>query len=120
MINHVLFVRREPELGKEKEVALGSCASHLAKSLMCASLLLASAAATADNLPVTTQIVDLANKVDGVHPGFRAFHAKGVVVEGSFKASSEAARLSSALLFKGSSIPLTARFSDGSGMPNVP
>jgi catalase len=89
-------------------------------SLMCASLLLASAAAIADDPPVPTQIVDLANKVDGVHPGFRAFHAKGVVVEGSFKASSEAARLSRAALFNGSTIPVTARFSDGSGMPTVP
>jgi catalase len=119
MLNHPLFVRREPEPGKEKEVALGSCAKRLAKSLMCGSFLLVSAAATADNPTVTTQIVDLANKVDGVHPGFRAFHAKGVVVEGSFKASSEAARLSRATLFNGSSIPATVRFSDGSGMPNV-
>jgi hypothetical protein len=68
MINHALFVRREPEPGKEKEVALGSCARRLANSLMCVSLLLASAAATADNPPLPTQIVDLANKVDGVHP----------------------------------------------------
>ena len=82
--------------------------------------LLASAAAIADDPTVPTQIVDLANKVDGVHPGFRAFHAKGVVVEGTFKASAEAARLSSATIFNGSSIPVTARFSDGSGMPGVP
>jgi hypothetical protein len=41
------------------EVA-GSCARRMAMSLMCASLLLASAAATADNAPVPTQIVDLA------------------------------------------------------------
>jgi catalase len=101
------------------EVA-GSCANRLAKSSTCALLLLASAAAIADNLPVPTQIVDLANKVDGVHPGFRAFHAKGVVVEGSFKASAEAAQFSRATLFNGSSIPVTARFSDGSGMPAVP
>jgi catalase len=94
-------------------------ANHLL-SLVCVPLLLASAAATAGDPPVPTQIVDLANKVDGVHPGFRAFHAKGVVVEGSFKASPEAARLSSATLFDGSSIPVTARFSDGSGMPTVP
>src|SRR5216683_1998190 len=100
------------------EVA-GSCASRLAKSLMCVSLLLASAAATADNPPVTTQVVDLANKLNGVHPGFRAFHAKGVVVEGSFKASSDAARLSRAPLFSGPTIPVTVRFSDGNGMPNV-
>jgi hypothetical protein len=66
MIN--LFVRRGPEPGKEKEVALDTCASRLAKTLMSVSLLLASAAPTADNPPLPTQIVDLANKVDGVHP----------------------------------------------------
>ena len=119
MISHPLFVRRESEPCNE-EVATGSCAKCLAKALICVSLLLACAAATADNPPVTTQIVDLANKVDGVHPGFRAFHAKGVVVEGSFKASAEAAQLSRATLFNGSPIPVTARFSDGSGMPTVP
>jgi catalase len=121
MINHLLFVRRELELGKKKKVALGSSARRLMKALVCASSLLAFAAAiAADNPSVPTQIVDLANKVDGVHPGFRAFHAKGIVVEGSFKASAEAARLSSATLFSGRSIPVTARFSDGSGMPTVP
>jgi catalase len=62
----------------------------------------------------------LANKVDGVHQGYRAFHAKGVVVEGTFKASAEAAKLSRATLFSGSTIAVTARFSDGSGMPTVP
>jgi catalase len=120
VINHALFVRRESEPGKEQETALRACASRLAKSLICVSLLLARAAAIADTVPMPTQIVDLANKVDGVHPGFRAFHAKGVVVEGSFKASPEAARLSRATLFNGSTIAVTARFSDGSGMPNVP
>ena len=91
-----------------------------AKSIAIAvSLLLASAAATADDPPVTTQVVDLANKLNGVHPGFRAFHAKGVVVEGSFKASPEARQLSHATLFNGQTIPVTVRFSDGNGMPNV-
>jgi catalase len=98
----------------------GPFAKCIAKPLMCVSVLLASAAATADNAPLPTQIVDLANKVDGVHPGFRAFHAKGVVVEGTFKASAEAAHLSRASLFTGRTIPVTARFSDGSGMPGVP
>jgi catalase len=80
---------------------------------------LASGAATANDASLPTQIVDLANKLDGVHPGFRAFHAKGLVVEGSFKASPEAAQLSRATLFNGSTIPVTVRFSDDSGMPNV-
>jgi len=94
--------------------------NYLARSLVCGSLLVASAAAVADNEPLPTQLVDLANKVDGVHPGFRAFHAKGVVVEGTFKASPEARRLSSATLFNGSTIRVTARFSDGAGVPTVP
>src|ERR1700721_320503 len=98
----------------------GPHARRLANSLICVPLVLASTAAMADSLPLPTQIVDLANKVDGVHPGFRAFHAKGVVVEGTFKGSAEGARLSRAALFNGSTIPVTARFSDGSGMPTVP
>jgi catalase len=59
-------------------------------------------------------------KVFGVHKGFRAFHAKGIVVEGSFKATPEAAALSKAVLFNGSEIPLTARFSNSTGVPNIP
>ena len=71
-----------------------------------ASVVLACSAALAKDSPVTTQVVDLANKLNGVHPGFRAFHAKGIVVEGSFNASPEAARLSSAKLFDGHTIQI--------------
>lgn len=59
------------------------------------------------------------NKVFGAHPGFRANHAKGIVVEGNFKASAEAAGLSRAVLFNGSPIPATVRFSDATGIPNI-
>ena len=76
--------------------------------------------ASADEVPLTTQIVDLFNKIYGSHPGFRANHAKGIVVEGHFTASKEAANLSRAALFDGSTIPITVRFSDGGGLPNVP
>src|SRR5499425_909554 len=93
---------------------------HLLKSVIYVSLVLAPAMANAEEPPVTTQVVDLASKLNGVHPGFRAFHAKGVVVEGSFKGSPEASRFSRATLFSGRSIPITVRFSDGNGMPNVP
>ncbi len=74
----------------------------------------------ADDEPVEVQIVDAMNKAFGVHPGFRANHAKGVVVEGSFKASAEAATLSKAALFTGGTIPVTVRFSDATGIPNLP
>jgi catalase len=40
-------------------------------------------------------------------------------VEGTFKASHEAARLSGATLFNGRTIPVTVRFSAGNGMPDV-
>jgi catalase len=74
----------------------------------------------AQDAAVETQIVDAMNKVYGVHPGFRANHAKGIVVEGSFKAAPGAARLSKAVLFSGSTIPATVRFSDATGVPNLP
>lgn len=69
--------------------------------------------------PVEQQIVDAMNKAFGVHPGFRANHAKGIVVEGHFKATPEAAKLSKAVIFNGSTIPVTVRFSDATGVPNI-
>ena len=76
--------------------------------------------ARAGDPAVPTQIVDTMNKIYGVHPGFRANHAKGVVAEGSFKAAPGAAKLSRAALFDGSTIPVTVRFSDSGGLPDVP
>ena len=70
--------------------------------------------------PLEEQIVDALNKAFGVHPGFRANHAKGIVAEGSFKASPEASVLSKAALFSGKPIPVTVRFSDSTGIPNLP
>lgn len=74
----------------------------------------------AEEQPIEQQLVDAMNKVFGVHPGFRANHAKGIVAEGNFKASAEAAGLSRAALFNGSPIPVTVRFSDSTGIPNIP
>jgi catalase len=74
----------------------------------------------ADDVPVETQLVDQMNKVFGKHAGFRANHAKGIVVEGSFAAAPDAAKLSKAALFGGQAIPVTVRFSDATGIPDVP
>ncbi len=87
--------------------------------LLAAGIALAGAAA-AEEKPIAEQIVDAMNKVFGPqHDGFRANHAKGIVVEGSFKATPEAAALSRAPLFSGATIPVTARFSDASGLPHI-
>ena len=52
------------------------------------------------------------NKLYGSHPGFRANHAKGIVVEGSFTPTPAAAALSKASVFQGSPVPVTVRFSN--------
>lgn len=74
----------------------------------------------ADDIPVETGLVDAMNTVFGKHVGFRANHAKGIVVEGSFTAAPDAAKLSKAALFSGEAVPVTVRFSDATGIPDVP
>lgn len=77
-------------------------------------------AVRAEDPPIETQDVDALNKAFGAHPGFRANHAKGIVVEGNFKGSPAAAALSKAVLFNGATIPVTVRFSNSTGVPNLP
>src|SRR6476660_7811953 len=79
-----------------------------------------SGVAMADDQPLEVQIVDALNKAFGVHPGFRANHAKGIVTEGTFKAAPAAASLSKAAIFSGASIPITVRFSASTGIPDLP
>jgi catalase len=68
------------------------------------------------------QLVDAFNSVFGVHPGIRANHAKGVVLEGTFTPSASAASLTKAahLQKRKKPLPITVRFSAGSGVPTVP
>jgi len=84
--------------------------SPLAVAIAAASLLTSAAASADDDAALTTQIVDTFYKIYGSHPGFRVNHAKGVVAEGSFVATSGASALSRAALFDGSTIPVTVRF----------
>lgn len=91
--------------------------------LLVTAALLASAAPAlvrGEDQPVEIQVVDAMNKVFGVHPGFRATHAKGIVVEGTFRGTPEGAALSRAALFSGDVIPVTVRFSDNGGIPTIP
>ena len=68
------------------------------------------------------QTVDALNGVFGVHPGARAAHAKGIVLEGTFTPSASAAPVSKAahLQKKKAAIPVTVRFSDSPGVPTIP
>ncbi len=89
----------------------------LAFTLPC--VLVPAAAFAEDPSSVGEQTVDVMNKLWGQHPGIRANHAKGVVVEGSFTPTKDAAALSKAALFEGKTIPVTARFSDSTGLPDI-
>jgi catalase len=70
--------------------------------------------------PLESQILAALDQAFGLHQGFRPNHAKGVVIEGRFKANPQAAALSKAKPFDGSEIPVTARFSDATGIPDLP
>ncbi|KAF8178721.1 catalase protein-like protein [Pholiota molesta] len=56
----------------------------------------------------------------GKHPGFRPAHAKGILLSGSFKPTAEAAALSVAPHFNNASTPILVRFSNSTGIPNIP
>jgi catalase len=71
--------------------------------------------------PVTEQIVNtLTTLSGGPHKGFRANHAKGIVVLGEFTPAKSAASLSKAVHFQTKSSPVTVRFSNATGVPMIP
>lgn len=83
---------------------------------------LAAEEASTSQKSLAEQLVDAFNAVFGVHPGLRANHPKGVVLEGTFTPSSSAPSLTKAahLQKRKTPIPVTVRFSAGSGLPTVP
>ncbi|MGB2634990.1 MAG: catalase family peroxidase [Candidatus Acidiferrum sp.] len=64
------------------------------------------------------RFVDGFEKVNGVHPGFRRNHAKGVCVTGYFESNGKGTRISKASLFLRGRVPVIGRFSLGTGDPN--
>ena len=68
---------------------------------------------------LSERLVDGLNATYGVHPGYRAAHAKGVLCAAEFTASQEAASLSRAAHLQGSAVRAHVRFSNGSGDPSV-
>lgn len=55
----------------------------------------------------------------GQHPGFRPAHAKGLMCSGTFTPSAEAAKLTRAPHANRPSTPVTVRYSDSTGVPNI-
>jgi catalase len=63
------------------------------------------------------RFTDAFEQVDGMHPGFRRNHAKGVGVSGSFESNGNGVRLSKAAVFRPGRVPVIGRFSLGGGQP---
>jgi len=60
------------------------------------------------------------DSVFGLHSGFRAVHAKGLMCQGTFTPTAEAARLTRAPHAARPSTPVVVRLSDFAGVPQVP
>lgn len=76
--------------------------------------------AHADDPALPFKIVDQFNANFGVHPGFRANHAKGAVFEGTFTPAPGAKDFSKAAHLQGGPVPITVRFSNAGGLPDAP
>jgi catalase len=78
-------------------------------------------------LPQDERIVKLAgellgqfDQLFGLHPGFRPAHAKGLMLTGTFTPSAGARALAKAPHVMQKSTPVTARFSNSTGLPQLP
>ena len=65
------------------------------------------------------RLIDALRGVFGTHHA-RAAHARGVVLEGRFVPTPAARQLCRAAVFAASEVPVVARFSDSTGIPNIP
>jgi catalase len=69
------------------------------------------------NALTPARFTDAFEQADGLHPGFRRNHAKGVGVSGFFESNGNGARLSRAAVFQPGRVPVIGRFSLGGGQP---
>jgi catalase len=78
-------------------------------------------------LPNDEKVVALANdlltqfhKLFGPHPGYRPAHAKGLMLSGTFHPAPGSASFTKAPHITRESTPVTVRFSNSTGIPNIP
>ncbi|MDP3608985.1 MAG: catalase family peroxidase [Methylophilus sp.] len=70
---------------------------------------------------VNEQLVDtLTSLSGGPHAGFRSNHAKGIVTTGLFTPAASAASVSKAAHLQTATTPVIVRFSNATGVPNIP
>ena len=99
-------------------LSLATLAASLA--FTATSTLAADAAPAAEQKPLPVALVDSLNALSGgPHAGYRANHAKGIVVTGDFVPSADAPSLSKAPHFA-HRVPVIVRFSNATGVPTMP
>jgi hypothetical protein len=105
-------------------VALPVSASKRALcSLIVALVIMPSGLARAadDDKSTVEKLVDTMEKLSGGrHASYRANHAKGIVLTGSFKPAPTATSISKAPHLQKATVPVTVRFSNATGVPNIP
>jgi catalase len=85
------------------------------------SLSVAGEAIPESSKPVTEQLVNTLTKLSGgPHAGYRANHAKGLVVKGEFTPAVSAASVTKAVHLQSAATPVIVRFSNATGVPNIP
>jgi len=75
---------------------------------------------TIGNQALAQQLLEALDGLSGLHPGFRPAHAKGLMCSGNFTPSPEAAKLTRAPHANRPSTPVTVRYSNSTGVPNIP
>jgi catalase len=102
--------------------SVGTRRAVIGAAVIAAALLSTIAAAQsgqASEKGIAEQIFDAMVVDPGVKPGYRVAHAKGIVSEGTFAPSINAASISKALHFQRGPVPVTIRFSDGPADPFI-
>jgi catalase len=80
---------------------------------------------SAQPAPAVAQSEEAGQLIGDLHAAFgnhhaRAIHAKGIILEGSFKPTKEAREMCIAPVFTSATVPVTVRFSDFTGLPDIP
>lgn len=71
-------------------------------------------------IALSQEVLKQFDTIFGLHPGFRPAHAKGVLLTGAFTPSPEASSLTRAPHIARDTTPVTARFSNSTGLPQIP
>lgn len=94
---------------------------RLFRAVAMVALVIVPLALPAQEKSLPQQIADvMVQLAGGIHPGLRFTHTKGLVTTGTFTPAPSAKTISRAAHLQDAALPITVRFSDGTGIPNIP